>query len=153
MSPTAEGKAMAFAHDTLGVERVYEAATKAHNDLAAALERVVKTASDRRRIDDEITDHEMTIIAAERGRHADLSQAAFDKHIKQVLWDAPQLAELRSQRAEVQTAHERADADADLARGRIRLESARMEELGGLLTFYASTKFASGQRDHPTTTE
>lgn len=143
MSPTAEGRAAAYARDTLGVDKVYDAANAGHNALADALGRLTEAARERRRVDAEILDNEIEIASIERGKHTDLSQAAFERHLKEVLHNAVQLVELRQERAELHAQYEQADADAEIARSRVRIECARMEELGGLLDFYAWTKAAT----------
>ena len=141
--PSAQQRAIDFAKNVLGVDSVFDEARAAMDELEDRQETLHKTSTRRRNIEAEIADREIELIAEERANNLDLSQAAFDRHMKIVLQQDNQLLDLRTTREAHVSEHERAEYDADRAKLQVRLLSARMEELGGLLHFYAAVKIAS----------
>lgn len=149
-----EARARAHAEGYLGVERVYAAAKEACATMEAARHECHVISIQRKAVDGQITDREMQVIADERAASADMSATAFDRHIKVVLHNDAELRSLRDKRDVLALQYERASADADIAKIRAKVESSRMEELGGLLRFYAAVKEArvSLPLTRPTTT-
>lgn len=120
-----------------GGDLSYEASVDHLSKMEAAQEVVLETARRRRALDLEIEDIELRLVSEERALQPELSQAAFERHMKVVLNQDTNLRTLREQRAHVQNEHERAEAVVELARTTIRVQTARLEELGGLFRFYA----------------
>lgn len=141
--PTAQQRAIDFAKNTLAVDAVFDEARAALDELEDRQETLAKTSARRRNIEAEIADREIELIAEHRAANAEMSQAAFDRHMKVVLQQDDQLLDLRTTREAHVSEHERAEYDAERAKLQVRLLSARMEELGGLLHFYAAVKIAS----------
>jgi hypothetical protein len=139
---TPERAAMDYAERQLEVHAAYERAMEAASIFEDRAGVITETAKKLRDIDSRITDREMDLVDSERAKPeiAEQSQAAFDRHIKVVFRKDPELAELRDARRTIQAEHERAEYDAERAKITARVESARMEELGGLLHFYAAVK-------------
>ena len=149
-----EARARAHAEGYLGVERVYAAAKEACATMETARHECHVVNIQRKAVDSQIADREMRLVAEERAANAEMSAAAFDRHIKVVLHDDAELRSLRDKKDALTLQYEQADATADIAKIRAKVEASRMEELGGLLRFYAAVKEArvSLPLTRPTTT-
>ena len=139
-------RAVAYAEETLDVHGAYDRANEAVATLEDNLKVVRKTGQRRRSVEEQMLDREMELSAGERALNPDLSQAAFDRHMKTVLHNDARMGDLRTTLAAHRSEHERAEHEAELSRIRARVECSRLEELNGLLQFYAA-RTSSGQRD------
>jgi len=135
-----EARARAYAEGALGVDRAYEAAKAAVVAYTTARDDAGVANANRKKFDSLIADREIELTSDERAANSEMSMAAFEKHIKVVLHTDEALRDLRAQRDEAAGKHEQAERDADVARLTARVEAARLEELGGLLHFYAAVK-------------
>lgn len=137
-----EAKAVAYAEGSLNVHAVY---TEAQESLEA-LGKHQRTATDltdtKRRLMVALDDREMELVSTERAANPDMSQAAFDRHIKLVLAADSEMVDYRSQVLDLQFKLDEANASVAHTEAHIKILTARMNELGGLLTFYAATKGA-----------
>jgi hypothetical protein len=147
-----EARARAYAEGTLGVDRVYDSANAALEAMGTAKDRALLASTKRRRLDSNIADREADLASDERASNAELSATAFEKHIKAVFHADEELRDLRAQRDSLVAEYERAEADAEIARMTARVEAARLEELGGLLHFYAAVKQSARQANDNMTT-
>ena len=130
-------------------DQTYREAQDAVVELEAAQEVVLETARKRRALDLEIDDLEVRLASEERAlpQNVDLSQAAFERHMKVVLSQDTNLQNLRSQRVNVVSEHERAEAIVERAKITCRIASSRLEELGGLFRFYAGSGASTSAND------
>lgn len=147
---TPEARAQAYVRDTLAVDAVNDDAEAALAALSEAHDRIADTAQRKRALVEEMETIELEITLRERAEQAELSQAAFERHIKPVLHRDPDLTALRRRLDEVTGEHERANLDARLLERTILVKSSRMQELAGVLAFYASVKVgAANDTIHP----
>lgn len=147
---TPEARAQAYVRDTLNADGIYAEAEAALAALAAAHERIASTATRKRGLLDEIETLELEITLRERADQAELSQAAFERYIKPVLGLDPNLVALRREVSVVTSEHEQAELDARLHERTAFVKSSRMQELAGVLAFYASVKVgAANDTIHP----
>lgn len=132
--------AVQYAQDTLGVHDVHNEANAALAALGAAQNTLNAATSEIRSLHEALADRETDLTMAERASNADMSQTAFDKYIKQVVQKDRDHADLRDTLVAAQNRRDDAEAQVRQAEMRIRIATARMEELGGLLAFYAAAK-------------
>lgn len=144
--------ALAYAEDQLGVHHVYEEAQGVQSDLDEALSALDKAQDARRELDHKIEDYEMDILVKERGKHPDHSEAAFQRHLKEVLHKDEHLKRLKSERNAKAGECTGIDLDISYLKARVTILSARMIELGGYFQYLAVTKQATlaEQRNQPT---
>lgn len=135
--------ALAYAEDTLGVHHVWDEAQGVVIDLNEELDGLDKAQDARRALDQKIEDREMDLLIEERGKHPDHSEAAFARHLKEVLHKDETLKKLKSDRNEqagIVTGHE---IEIKYLNARVTILSARMHELGGYFQYLAVTKQAA----------
>jgi len=135
--------ALKYAEETLGVHSVYgEAQAHARN----ADERRRTLAEARRNkvmLEEAYTDAELAFIADERAQNADMSQTAFEKHVKGRIHADPELRKLRGQLANHARNMDLIEADLRKAQNLLDVTTARLHELGGYLAYLAAIKHAS----------
>jgi len=132
--------AVQYAEQELGVHKVYEEANAFLADLdmqMTALDAVLDT---RRTLDEKISDYEMDLAIEERGKHADHSEAAFARHLKEVLHKDQTLRDLKQERNTAASKASGLELDIEHTKYKIKVRVARMEELNGLLQFYGVAK-------------
>lgn len=135
--------ALAYAEDVLGVHNVWDEAQGVVIDLNEELDGLDKAQDARRALDQQVEDLKMDILIEERGKHADHTQAAFDRHLKEVYHKHEglrQLVQQRNMQAGVVTGHE---IEITYLKSRVTILSARMTELGGYFQYLAVTKQAA----------
>lgn len=134
--------ALAYAEVTLGVHLCYDAAVLAHSQLDEVVTDLDKAHDQRRTITEQVADREADLLIAERGKHSDMSATALDQHMKTVKRKDTMLTELRNQLNIVQGSINGLEYDSDMLKLRIKIEVARMEELGGYLQYLSAIKQA-----------
>jgi hypothetical protein len=137
---TAKQTPVDYAEQVLDVHHVYDEASGAFEDLDAALIAYTAAAQELRSLNSRIEEREYQLAEMARVERPDISQAALDRLVKDSRHDDQPL---RAIYADQRRAHdEQALADADIQRSKYRLRvlTARMNQLGGLLTFYAAAK-------------
>lgn len=105
-----------------------------------AMTEVAKQKDLRRTLDDAIATRELEIYSDERGKHADLSQAALERHLKVETHRDPQLVELRSKLSACISSIEGFEYDIRAFETDVRIAVARMNELGGYFNYLAAIK-------------
>lgn len=134
--------AIAYAESTLGVHQVWEDANEINDQIVQTTTKLIEALAKRRSLDDRIESREMDLLIEERGKHPDHSEAAFQRHLKEVHHRDSELQSLRSERAAVASVVQAAELTAESLRAQVKLLSARMEELGGYLAYLAAVKNA-----------
>lgn len=134
-----------YAEDELGVHDVQTRAERALKDFGEWSIAEADHAARVRDCKDDVDDHQAVATAEQRGKHADLSNADFDRSLRRFLATDVGLAELRSKLRKAQHDHDEATAERRHAEHTIEALAARMIELGGLLNFYAAVKAAGSQ--------
>lgn len=142
-SPRPEAKAVGYAETSLNVHAVYEEAQAALGTLRRFMDDSTHLSDWKRRVQEELTDREMMVVSEERAANPDMSQAAFDRHIKIVLQLDGTMIALRGKVLDLQLKLDEANASVAHSEATIRVLTSRMHELGGLLAFYAAAKKGS----------
>jgi hypothetical protein len=144
-APSPGARALAYV-EQLGVHQVYNDAQLKRSELDKVFDELA-TLRDKKREDETLlTDREMELLAEERGKHPDHSQAAMDRHLKVVHWSDEQCRALRGQLAQVSGEIDGLQYDRDMLETDIKIAVARLHELGGFLTFMAAIKEAETAR-------
>lgn len=144
--------ALAYAETTLGVHTVFEEANVLDGQLNELLTALDKAQDERRALDESINEAEMDLLIAERGKHPDHSEAAFGRHLKEVVHKDQPLKLLRLKRGMKAGECSGLELDIEYTKSRIRTMQARMVELGGYLQYLAACKLAE-QTTQPTKPE
>src|SRR4051812_5074007 len=100
-SPSPERKALDYAEETLGVNRVYKDVLTKRDELDTVLTELADLRDKRRQLEDLRVDREMDVQADELSTHPGMSAAAFKDHIKVALHKDEPLANLRSELSKV----------------------------------------------------
>jgi chromosome segregation ATPase len=137
---------VAYAEEDLGVHAAYRDAREAQEALDAALDTYASCAATIRSVHDSIDQRKYELANQVRGEKHDISQTALDRALKDFERTDDELISLRTQLMERQDEQEVAHAAITKNKYRLRVLSARMNELGGLLAFLASAKNAAAQR-------
>ena len=133
-------KALQYAEETLGVHKVCEETLKNLADLDALLGDLDKAHDRKRDLNEKFNDREVELIDEMRSVHVSMSDTRFNSEMK--LWkrkDSPLMSiqlEINQVLGEIQGL----EYDADLLKLRIKVGTARMEELGGYLHYLAAIK-------------
>lgn len=139
-----EARARDYVEGVLRADEVSDEAQAALEALASAHREIITTSRAKRELVEVIDTREFAVAEQERLANADLSVAAFERHLKPVLHADEELVRLRSELRLLSAQHEQAELDARLHERTITVKSSRMEELAGILTFYASVKNSIG---------
>lgn len=143
-----------YAEEMLRVHAVHADAEAAHTALETALDHYAKSAQLIREITASIETREYDLVAEHRGANPDISQAALDRWLKEQVHADDTLKELHADLRTAQDHQAQEHADVEKNKYRLRVLSARMNELGGLLTFYAAAKYVAAQkRPEPSTSD
>lgn len=143
-------RAIKYAEDQLGVHAVYEQAQANRAVLDKLLAELDKAQDDKRRLAEEIADREAELLIEERGKHSDMSAAAFDQHTKSAKRKDPELKKLREAFNGSLSEIQGLEYDVDMAKVEIRIACSRMEELGGYLNYLAAVKAETTSKTNQT---
>lgn len=145
---------IAYAEDTLNVHGVHSEASQAYAALEEALDQYTELGRVIREVTDAIETREYDLVAAHRGENPDISQAALDRWLKEQVHKDETLSDLHRDLRTAQDGQAAKHAEVDKNKYRLRVLTARMNELGGLLTFLAAAKYATvQQRPEPATSD
>lgn len=134
--------ALQYAEVKLGVHTCYEAAQAARNELDEILTALDKAQDERRTLTESIADREVDILNEEWGKHSDMAASRMDQHVKIAKRKDALLSSLRTKHNEVAGTINGLEFDADMQRLQIKIQIARMDELGGYLNYLAAIKQA-----------
>lgn len=136
--PAATTRAVLSLTASLGVDDVYYLALAAEDAMREGHAELTACRHDTREVEDAILDREWALATEHRPNYP--SQSAFDKAFKVILGQDDEWRELRSKLRSLQTKRELAEDKVREAEYSHRTSTARMTELNGLLTFYASVR-------------
>lgn len=134
--------AVVYAERDLGVHTVYERCQDLKCQLAFMIEEIVGLRHSKRESEALLADLEFELMSQQAAEHSDLSQAAFDRHMKMFLSKDETMRELRKSIREKQRAVDESEGRKSVLEADIRIECARMSELGGYLQYLAAVKMA-----------
>lgn len=138
--PSAGLKALRYAEDKLGVNKVYEGAQAARTGLDNTLTEISELRDKKRALTASLQDKEMLLSADEWDKHPDMSAARMATHIKTVYANDDEIREMREVLAKVSGDIEGLEFDKEIHETDIRVAVARMQELGGYLNYLAAIK-------------
>lgn len=139
-SPSAARKAVDYAEKDLGVHIVFEVAQTRRTMLDSSLTQLAAERDHKRDLEVQITDREMELTLDEAGHHPEMSVAAMDRHMKQVLARDELLRQLKGDLSSVISNIEGTEYDIRIHETDIKIAVARMTELGGYLQYLAAIK-------------
>lgn len=132
---------MTYAETELGVHSTHEAALEARQRLDTLFTEVATQRDVRRDVEHAIADRELELTTEEYGKHGlTMSVSAMERHLKMVLPQDEALRQLRSKHVTVVSDIEGLEYDIRLCEADIRIAVARLQELGGYLTYLAAIK-------------
>lgn len=133
-------KALQYAEEQLGVHKVYEGAIKLLADLDKVLADLDNAQDRRRELNEHYSDREVELIDEMRSIHVSMSDTRFNSEMK--LWKRKdtKLMKIQLDINKVLSEVQGLEYDSDLIKLRIRVGSARLEELGGYLNYLAAIK-------------
>lgn len=132
--------AVDYAERDLGVHAIHADSEQPLADLDAALNVYREQAARIRRAHDGIDRREHELASDLRASDGNVSQEAIKRHLKEQHQTDDFLCQMRDVLRDAQSKQEEAHAVIELSKYRLRVISARMNELGGLLAFYAAAK-------------
>jgi hypothetical protein len=135
-------KGLTYAETTLGVHTCYESANAAHSELDEIVTNLDKAQDQRRMLVESIADREAELLNEEWAKHPDMAASRMDQHIRIAKRKDTFLSELRNQLNAVHAEINGLEYDADIQKHRLKIETARMVELGGYLNYLAAIKQA-----------
>lgn len=138
--------AIKYAEETLGVHEVFTETVEAKTEL----DKILTELSDKRDAlrDKEflLSDKEMEIAADERGRHADMSATAMEKHLKIAYSNDGEVRGFREEIARLRSDIEGLEFDRSVQEHTIKIGCARMTQLGGYFQYLAIIKDVANRR-------
>lgn len=135
--------AVSYAETDLGVHAILEATLKAREKLDQTYSHLAEQRDAKRLAEQNLADREMEIAIEERGKHADLSATAMEKHLKMEIFKCEKWKKLRDEIREINDALDGFEYDRKIQERDIEIGCARMSELGGYLAYLASAKNAA----------
>lgn len=122
---------------------MWDDARTAMDNLHDALERETNATKQIRQLRDQINDREHQIVTGSRPAFIELSETAWNKKAKELFHDDPNLKELRQKIRDEEAKHDQAQADVKYCTTDCQMFASRMDELSGLLNFYAASKLVT----------
>lgn len=135
-----ERKAVRYAEDNLGVHSLYQEIEDHLTDLNDALISYNEATQQVRLLAEKMEDREIELIGEYRAGDPKIAVAAIERRIKEDRANDDELAALRAEHRKAQDDQTLAESQVTILKYRLRGKTARLNELGGLLTFYAATK-------------
>lgn len=136
-------KALTYAEQTLGVHSVYESARKSYSSYEAILIDLRDARSSRRTLDDLIAERETDILIEETAKHPSMSATAMKDHLKVAIRKDGSAKALRLQAMELAETIDTLEMRKSCLEQDMKIEVARLNELGGYLNYLMSIKNAN----------
>lgn len=133
-------KALKYAETNLGVHAVYTEATTAHIALDTCLTSLAESREQKRLLEDLMEDSQMEIVADERSKHPEMSEAGMTRHLKLAYASDARLKQNRIHLRSLANEIEGLEYDRAILETGIKISVARMSELAGYLTYLAAIK-------------
>lgn len=138
--------ALEYAEKNLGVHKVHDEAEALLAELNDAMNALDSAVDERRSLDEAISNYEMDLLIEERGKHPDHSEAAFQRHLKEVIHKDQTMQSLKSKRNAKSGEASGLELDIEHLKYRLKVKNARMHELGGYFQYLAAVKNAEPKR-------
>lgn len=140
---TTKKNPVAYAEEDLKVHDTFHDAVNVNEALSVAIMRRVGQSALLRETRDDIEQREHEITTDLSGKLMGESLAAFQRSFKMACKDDPRLKTLHNMERVTQGEIDGTDAEIESLKATLKLLTARLTELGGLLNFYASAKLAA----------
>jgi hypothetical protein len=134
-----------YAEQHLDVHGAYERAEQARSDYDTAMAKANGASAAIRHVHEMMASRERDRAVDQRAANPTMSATAFGQHMKEVLQADDKMEEYRLRIIEEQGKRDDAEAQAESAKYRMKIETSRLVELGGLLNFYAAAKYVTTQ--------
>jgi len=133
-------KALQYAEENLGVNKVFEELTGYLNDLDVSTSDLDKALDAKRELEEEYADAEVDLVNEKRGLHPEMSDTKFRQELK--IWEREndRTNTLRIQLNAVKSEIQGLEFDQAVLKARITVGSARLTELGGYLNYLTAVK-------------
>jgi chromosome segregation ATPase len=142
-APSPAAKALEYARNELRVDDVYKESRTILTQYDECLTALSEARDKKRDLDDAIDARKMEIIGDERAKHADMSEAAMDRHLRQVYRVDTRLIELKEQQRQAAGDVDGCEMDKLVHEQELKTLQARMTELGGYLNYLAAARLAT----------
>lgn len=139
---TVSQKALKYAEDTLGVHEVFTEVVDELTKVDTLTTDLDKALDQKRYLADAYEDRYVALIGEMRGVHPSMSDTGFKTRLREWEREDAGLASLRAQQNTNAGEIQGLEFDIDMCKMRIRIGTARMEELGGYLHYLAAVKQA-----------
>ena len=136
----ADKNPVAYAEQTLGVHKLWEDAQERFEKYEEALLHKANLQTGLRKLRDVQANREMEILQEGKAKYAEISATAFDKIYKTLIHEDSDHRELRENERSCQCDLDIVEAEISAHEYQLKLMNSRLQELGGLLNFYASAK-------------
>lgn len=134
---------VSYAETDLGVHEVYSQLQEVDANVETFRKQLLDLTISKRELASRIEDREGQISDEQRAANLECSQAAFERLLKDAIRLDPVHKEMRVQYLELSFEVDRAEMELEIGRARQRTLRVRIEELAGLLRFYAAGKEAT----------
>lgn len=124
----------------LGVHSVYREAISSRDQLDKVFTDLAALRDKRRALEAQKSDREMELLGEETAKHADMSVAALERHLKSVYHNDTILNEIRIELRSLTDDLDGLEFDRSYLETDVKIAVARLSELGGLLQFMAVVK-------------
>lgn len=132
--------AIKYAEETLGIHEVFEETVEAKNKLDKILTEISEKRDQLRDKEFLLADKEMEIASDERGKHADMSATAMEKHLKIAYSNDGAVRGFREEIARLKSDIEGLEYDRSIEEHTIKIGCARMTQLGGYFQYLSVIK-------------
>ena len=149
MGDSTEARAINYAEQVLAVHDVYNEAKQATASLKHLFAAEAAYAARKRELAEAIADRTSMVTSELRAKYNDLSATAFKPVLDLALQDDPDLKRLRFQMVSTQHEHDKCSGEIKSTEAFVRVLTARMENLNGLLNFYAAVKTTKSTTTKP----
>lgn len=140
--PTRRANPVEYAEELLEVNKVWEETERLLEGFDVAIQGLRITRQQLHSAQFRLAELELDILGDERGKHIDLSVAAFDRHLKEAYHKHSAHKELRGEIAGHQRELIERETIKAQAEAHLRGNTARMTELGGYFNYLAAAKQA-----------
>lgn len=148
--PSPERKAFDYAEQVLGVHQIHDQALVSRNHLEELHKQLLAERNRRRQLESALRDREMEVAEEVYNQHANESQAARDRLLKVALNNDGDVRETKEDLVTLAGQIDFLEFEVERVTQDIKIAVARMQELGGYLTYLAVIKQASNARQSNT---
>lgn len=140
-----------YAETVLGVHEVFKYAEVLHDELVNRQLELEEAQKLKRQMADGVEQAEIALIIQKRGENSELSQTAFEKRIKEWMFQDKIVQQTRRHLSDSTSKVEYQEHLVRAVELKLKIQIARMNELGGYLQYLAAAKLATLTAVHAST--